>query len=79
MNPLVSSIGWLLPSIISGGTITGVVLNLNLVGPVLLQSLLQQDMYLAGSILLMLSSLTLLGSLLSDIALAFLDPRIRYR
>lgn len=78
INPLVSTVGWLLPAIISGGALTAIVLNLPTVGPVLLQALLFQDMYLAGSSILILSSLTIIGTLISDILLAWLDPRIRY-
>ncbi len=78
INPLISTIGWLLPSIISGGTITAIVLNLPTTGPMLLQALLNQDMYLAASFVLILSTLAVMGSLVSDILLAWLDPRIRY-
>ncbi len=77
VNPLISTIGWMLPAIISGESIVAVVLNLQTVGPVLLKSLQTQDMYLAGSILLITGSLTLVGTLISDILLALLDPRIR--
>jgi len=79
VNPLISTIGWLLPSIISGEAITAIVLNLPTTGPVLLRALLYQDMYLAGSFILILSSLTVIGTLISDISLAWLDPRIRYK
>ena len=78
LNPFVSAIGWVLPELISGVTITAIVLNLPLVGPLLLRALTVQDMYLAGSIILLLSVLTLIGMLLSDILLAVLDPRIRF-
>ena len=78
VNPLISTIGWLLPSIISGSAITSIVLNLPTTGPVLLRALLAQDMYLAGSFMLILSVLTMLGTLVSDILLAWIDPRIRY-
>jgi peptide/nickel transport system permease protein len=78
INPFVSTIGWILPQMVSGATITAVVLNLPLVGPLLLQALMAQDMYLAGSFLMMLSVLTLLGTFISDILLAFIDPRIRF-
>jgi peptide/nickel transport system permease protein len=77
-NPFVSTVGWVLPGIISGEVIIGVVLSLPTIGPLLLQALLSQDMYLAGSLILILSVLTLIGTLLSDILLAWLDPRIRY-
>jgi len=79
INPLISTIGWLLPGIVSGMTITAIVLNLPTTGPVLLQALLFQDMYLAGSFVMILSTLTVIGSLISDILLAWLDPRIRYK
>ena len=78
LNPFVSSIGNILPQLISGATIVSVVLNLPTTGPLLLRALLSQDMFLAGSFLLILSVLTLFGTLLSDILLALLDPRIRY-
>lgn len=78
LNPFVSTVGWALPELISGSTITAVVLSLPTVGPLLLRALLSQDMYLAGAILLLVSILTVVGTLLSDILLAWLDPRIRY-
>jgi peptide/nickel transport system permease protein len=78
LNPFVSTLGWTLPNLISGGAIVAIVLNLPTVGPVLLQSLQVQDMYVAAGILLLLSVLTLTGTLLSDILLAWLDPRIRF-
>ena len=78
LNPFVSTVGWVLPNLISGLVITAVVLNLPVAGPLLLQSLLSQDMYLAGGFLLLLCLLTMLGTLISDVLLALLDPRIRY-
>ncbi len=78
LNPFVSTIGWVLPGIVSGDTITSVVLGLPTSGPLLLRSLMNQDMYLAGSMVMMLSFLTLIGTLISDILLLWLDPRIRY-
>lgn len=78
INPLISTIGWMLPGIISGETLVSIVLNLQTTGPVLLRATMQQDMYLAGSFVLILSTLTLTGTLISDILLAWLDPRIRY-
>jgi len=77
LNPFVSSVGYVLPGLISGATIISVVLSLPTTGPLLLSALLSQDMYLAGSFLMMLSFLTVLGTLISDILLAWLDPRIR--
>jgi peptide/nickel transport system permease protein len=78
LNPFVSAIGWVLPELISGVTITAIVLNLPMMGPLLLRALTVQDMYLAGSIILLLGILTLIGMLVSDILLAILDPRIRF-
>ncbi len=78
INPFVSTIGLLLPALLSGEAIVGVVLNLPTTGPLLVQSLISQDMYLAGSLIMLLSVLTVLGMLLSDLLLAWLDPRIRY-
>jgi len=77
LNPLVSTIGYLLPALVSGSVIVSVVLNLPTVGPLLWRALLAQDMYLAGTIVLLLSTLTVIGTLLSDILLVILDPRIR--
>lgn len=78
MNPFVSTIGWVLPALIGGEAIVSIVLNLPTTGPVLLNALMQQDMFLAAGFLMLLSLLTIIGSLLSDILLAWLDPRIRY-
>ncbi|MFC0411018.1 ABC transporter permease [Roseomonas elaeocarpi] len=78
LNPFVSTLGWILPHLISGSVIVAVVLNLPIAGPLLLQSLLSQDMFLAGAFLLLLCCLTVLGTLLSDILLALLDPRVRF-
>lgn len=79
LNPFVSTIGWTLPHLVSGSIIISVVMSLPTTGPMLLRSLQSQDMYLAGSIILLLSILTIIGTLLSDILLAYLDPRIRYQ
>ena len=76
-NPLVSTIGWYLPALFSGSLIVATVMNLPNIGPLLLRALVNQDMYLAGSILLIYCMLTIVGTLLSDILLAWLDPRIR--
>ncbi len=78
INPFISTIGLLLPALLSGEAIVGVVLNLPTIGPLLVQSLQSQDMYLAGSLIMLLSILTVLGMLLSDLLLAWVDPRIRY-
>lgn len=79
LNPFVSTVGWVLPTLISGEAIVSIVLSLPTTGPLLLRALQSQDMYLAGSFILMLSVLTVIGTLLSDLLLAWLDPRIRYR
>lgn len=79
LNPFVSTLGWVLPHLVSGSVIISIVLNLPTAGPLLLQSLLSQDQYLAGAFLLLLCLLTLVGTLLSDILLALLDPRIRFQ
>ncbi len=78
LNPFVSTIGWTLPGIVSGSIIVSVVLNLPTTGPLLLTALQSQDMYLAGAIILLLSVLTVIGTLISDLLLAWLDPRIRF-
>jgi peptide/nickel transport system permease protein len=78
LNPFISAIGWVLPHIVSGATITAIVLNLPTSGPLLFRALVSQDMYLAGSFILLLSALTLVGMLVSDLLLALLDPRIRF-
>ena len=78
LNPFVSTIGWMLPHLFSGATIAAVVLSLPTTGPLLLRALMSQDMYLAGSFIMILSTLTVIGTLLSDILLALIDPRIRY-
>ena len=77
LNPFVSTVGWTLPGLVSGSVIVSVVLNLPTTGPILLRALLSQDMYLAGTLVLVLSVLTVIGTLISDILLAWLDPRIR--
>ena len=77
LNPFISDIGDLLPQVISGAVIVSVVLNLPTTGKMLYEALLSQDMYLAGSFLMFLALLTVLGVLVSDLALALLDPRIR--
>lgn len=78
LNPLVSTVGWVLPGIVSGSVIVAVVLGLPTVGPLLLRALENQDMFLAGSMVMILSFLTVIGTLISDILLLILDPRIRY-
>ena len=78
LNPLVSTIGWLLPALISSSVVVSVVMNLPTAGPLLLRSLTSQDMYLAGAIIMLLGCLTVIGTLISDLILAWIDPRIRY-
>jgi len=77
LNPFISTIGLTLPFLVSGEALTSIVLNLPTSGPVILDSLLKQDMYVASGFILMLSVLTVAGMFLSDVALAMLDPRIR--
>ena len=78
INPFISTIGLLLPTLISGEAIVSIVLNLPTTGPALVEALISQDMYLAGSFLMLLSILTIVGMILSDLLLAWADPRIRY-
>lgn len=77
MNPFFSTVGWTLASLISGQTLIAVVLSLQTNGPMMLRALTSQDMYLAGSFLFLLSALTVIGTLISDVLLAWVDPRIR--
>lgn len=78
LNPFISTVGWVLPSLVSGSTVVSIVLNLPTTGPLLLRALQSQDMYLAGSFILLLSTLTVIGTLISDVLLALVDPRIRF-
>jgi peptide/nickel transport system permease protein len=77
LNPIISSGGWLLAELFSGDTVVGIVLGLPTIGPVMYRALLAEDMYLAASCVMVMSILTVVGFLLSDIILAFSDPRIR--
>jgi peptide/nickel transport system permease protein len=77
INPLISTIGWYLPQLFSGSLILATVMNLPNIGPLLLRALTNQDMFLAGTIVLIYSLLTIVGTLISDILLAWLDPRIQ--
>jgi peptide/nickel transport system permease protein len=77
LNPIISGIGWAFPQILSGATIVSVVLGLPTVGPLLLRSLISQDMYVAGTITLFICALTVVGMFVSDLLLAAADPRIR--
>jgi len=79
LNPFVSTIGWAFPQLVSGSVIISYVLSLPTAGPLLLQALLAQDMYLAGAFILLLCCQSVVGMLISDILLAVIDPRIRYR
>ena len=78
LNPILSTIGWVLPEIVSGAVIVALILNLPTTGPLLLGALRSQDMFLAASMIMILSGLTLVGTLISDILLAWVDPKIRY-
>ena len=78
INPMVSTIGGLLPAIISGATLTSIVISLPTVGPLLLRALQNQDMYLAGSLVMLLSAFGILGTIISDMLLVVVDPRIRF-
>lgn len=78
INPFISTIGWMLPAVLSGSVIVSVVLDLPTTGPLLLEALLNQDMQLAGSFIMILSTLTVIGTLVSDVLLAWCDPRIKY-
>ncbi len=77
LNPIISTFGWLLVWFFSGGTIVEIVLNLNTAGPMLWRALMQQDMYTAGAYIVIIGTLTAIGSLISDILLAVMDPRVR--
>ena len=78
INPIISTIGWVLPEIVSGATIVAIVLSLPTTGPLLFQALLSQDVYLSASILMVLSFLTIIGTFISDVLLGLADPRIRF-
>jgi peptide/nickel transport system permease protein len=78
INPIVSTFGWLLVWFFSGGTVVEIVLNLDTAGPVLWRALMSQDMYTAGAYIVIIGSLTAVGSLVSDLLLAAIDPRIRF-
>ncbi|MGP1395502.1 MAG: ABC transporter permease [Inquilinaceae bacterium] len=78
LNPFISTIGWVLPNLVSGAVITAIVLNLPMAGPLMLQALMAQDMFLAGAFVMLLCSLTIIGMLISDLLLVWLDPRVRY-
>jgi peptide/nickel transport system permease protein len=77
LNPFISTIGYLLPYIVSGSVIISLVLSLPTVGPLLLKALLAQDMFLAGTIVLLLGAMTVVGTFISDLLLMWIDPRVR--
>src|SRR5262245_34143006 len=77
LNPFISTIGYLLPYVVSGSIIVSLVLSLPTVGPLLLKALIAQDMFLAGTIILLLGVMTVVGTFLSDLLLMWVDPRIR--
>jgi peptide/nickel transport system permease protein len=79
LNPFVSTIGYLLPYVVSGSLIVSLVLSLPTVGPILLKALVAQDMFLAGTIILLLGVMTVIGTFISDLLLMWIDPRIRLR
>ena len=79
LNPFISGIGGLFPQLVSGGAIVAMVLSLPTVGPLMLTALMNEDMYLAGSMLMVLSLLGVVGTLISDLLLLWLDPRIRFK
>ena len=78
VNPQISTIGWILPGLISGEMVVSIVLSMPTMGPVVRRALITQDMYMAGSFLLITSFLTCIGTLISDILLAVVDPRIKF-
>ena len=77
INPFISSIGQMLPALVGGSIIVSVVLSLPTLGPILLGSVMNQDMFLAGTIILLLGFLAILGILISDLMLVLVDPRIK--
>jgi peptide/nickel transport system permease protein len=77
LNPFASTVGYLLPYVVSGSIIVSLVLGLPTVGPLLLRALVAQDMFLAGTIVLLLGVMTVVGTFLSDLLLMWIDPRIR--
>jgi peptide/nickel transport system permease protein len=77
INPLISTVGWVLPAAFGGEVVVSMVLNLPTTGPIMIESIMNEDMYLAGAIFMILSALTVIGTLLSDLLLGIVDPRIR--
>ena len=78
MNPFASTIGYIFPFLVSGSIIVSLVLSLPTVGPLLYKALIAQDLFLSGTILLMLAILTVVGTFISDLLLMWIDPRIRH-
>jgi peptide/nickel transport system permease protein len=78
LNPIISTVGYLIPTVISGETIIAYVMGLPTLGPALLNGALTQDMYLVGAIVMILSAFTIFGTLISDLLIVFTDPRIKY-
>jgi peptide/nickel transport system permease protein len=78
LNPFVSGIGQVFPGLVSGGVVVAIVLSLPTVGPLMISALLNQDQYLAGSLLMVLAALTVAGTLVADLLLLWLDPRVRF-
>jgi peptide/nickel transport system permease protein len=78
LNPIISTIGWVLPTIFAGESLVSIVLNLQTIGPIAISAMISQDMYLAASYLLITSTLTIIGTLISDILLVIVDPRIKF-
>jgi peptide/nickel transport system permease protein len=79
LNPFISTVGWVLPLLVSGEIVVAQVLSLPTTGPLMLSALTSEDMYLAGSVILIISVLTVVGTLISDVLLAWLDPRVRFQ
>jgi peptide/nickel transport system permease protein len=77
LNPVISTLGYLLPTLVSGSIIVSIVMSLPTLGPLLLRALIAQDMFLSGTIVLMIGIMTVLGTVISDLLLAWVDPRIR--
>ena len=78
VNPIVSTVGWTLPALISGEVVVSIVMNMPTIGPLMRGAFMAQDMFLAGSMMLFIATLTIVGTLVSDILLALLDPRIKF-
>jgi peptide/nickel transport system permease protein len=78
LNPIISTIGWILPSIVSGATVTAIVMNVPTIGALLYDALLAQDTYVAAASIMLLSFMTVIGMFISDVLLAVVDPRIRF-